>query len=220
MRYFTFLAIFCCGLAVACSKKGDLPKEGENGGNNPGAAWKLAEITFSIKEDDVLDSVFSTLDTYVYRNNSLTEVPDFSYEPYKNLLDSMQIETADPEAASIRLSAAALMPDLVVMGRVVYTRTDTVSFDSFRQLLTVPVSHRIAITERMTVPAKTKVEISGEYWRVRYSVSFRAEIADVNTGERRTVNGKIRGSRVATGYYAGQTPAPKTTIIHISEIKD
>lgn len=215
MRTLIAFFLFVC-LCAACKKTTHIPAE------NPETPYVLEDIEFFLAGNDVTDSTLQRLDTITYIYASATAAPDTTLFPYTSLEDSVSVALTTPEgepptfADSVgfrHVSIHTLADGTLTYGQ----QTDSVHFAGFPDTVAMP-QRRVQIAMTLHPTPRKKYQLTGEYWRVRYSVSFRAHAVQPESGERIPVEGKVRYSTVAVSAYDGQKPVPQATILIVSDL--
>ncbi|MFC3198231.1 hypothetical protein ACFOET_11470 [Parapedobacter deserti] len=212
------IVIFLCVcLFVACEKTAHLPAE------RPDAAvYLLQDVEFFLSADDGIDSTLQRLDTITFVNNSDGPLPDTTFYPYSSLCDSVSVAVTTPQGTALRFADSISFRHLTIHTQVDGTLTygqqaDSVHFAGFPDTVVMP-QRRVQIATTLHPTPRTQYKLTGEYWRVRYSVSFRAKAAQSGSDEHIPIEGKVNYSTVAVSAYEGQTPVPQATILIASDL--
>lgn len=215
----TLCCIFLVCLFSACTKAVD-----DVIGGSENNAYTVSEIDFFLSADDSVDSVFSRLDTITVVNNTSNTLPDTTLYPYQSLKDSVYITLDHPLPDTLLLTDTVSFRHRVVRpgadGEHVLSElpTDSVSISGFPAIVSMPLL-QVHIAETFRPTPKTRYDITGEYWRVWYSVSFRAYAVRPGDGQTIVLHGKVRYSTVSVSSNGGQDPRPKSVITIISDIE-
>lgn len=214
-----FYFIFSCCLFFACTKAVNDPT-----GSADGEVYTVSNMDFFLAEDDTIDSVFSQLDTIIVVNASADPLPDTTIYPYQSLKDSVYVALIGPSPDTLTLADSIRFRHMIVRpngeGELVLGNLpqDSVSIAGFPVAIDMPLMN-VNIAETFEPAPKTRYEITGEYWRVRYSVSFRAYAVRPSDGHTLVLQGKVHYSTVSVSSYDGQEPRPNAVITIISEVE-
>lgn len=219
MRHTTYLLLFTFILIASCSKSNsdlmEVPNDPE---------YKISKMEFFQSATDEIDSVFTRLDTTIRFNNSNQYGTDITYEPYQYLLDSLSITTDDSSMQQMNIVEGMYLPSITTQYGVYYAQDDSLYLNSFHQNFTLSVGRRIQSSETINSPTpKTKYIMTGEYFQIRYSFSFKAELLNLTDSSYSSITGKVSGTRVTTSYYLDQPEQPTAFIIiakNITEMTD
>jgi len=194
MRFLLYLLIIIC-FSIGCSNDDDRIIE------EPEAdVYKIENMEFYLSEDDTLYSVIDRLDTITYVNRSTIQLPDTTFYPYKSLKDSLFIELDMPIQEELSLQDSLGFQRMIIRNdrRVGYVVSqDSTYISKFPSSSLLPL-HNVNVNVIFTPNPNTKYEITGAYWRDRYSISFRAEAINIKNQEPISLSGKLRYSTVRT----------------------
>lgn len=182
--------------------------------------YKIENIEFYLSEDDTLYSVINRLDTITYVNRGAFQLRDTTFYPYRTLKDSLFIELDTPFQEKLLLQDSLGFQRMIIrsdrkIGHVV--SQDSIYISNFPTISLLPL-HNVDVKVTFTPTPNTRYDITGAYWRDRYSISFKAEAINIKTQKPISLHGKLRYSTVRTlqrGYPTEDTP--KTTTLIISE---
>jgi hypothetical protein len=205
MRYILTFAIMLC-LFASCEKNdGNIIEEPKEN------TYVIKDIEFFLSDDDRVDSIRKQLDTLTYVNYSSSLLPDTTFYPYKSFRDSLNIELIDPFPEDLVFEDSLGFRHMIIRedNLIGYVSQDSTYISKFPSTLVLPLRN---IDETVTFKPnpKTRYDITGEYWRVRYSISFRAEALSIKDDIPITLNGKLKYSTV--------TGNPLTLIVIASEV--
>ncbi|QNL51689.1 hypothetical protein H8S90_09005 [Olivibacter sp. SDN3] len=208
LLYFLFMLF-----VIACSKDEIIDSEPTSEDH-----YVVEDIAFFISDEDTVDSIFQRLDTVTFINPSSAHLPDTTFYPYQDLKDSIWVDLDSSASEEILLKDTLALRQMVVIdGNFYFTDREAVFID--RLPSTSTVSTTIATASTFGLPPKSKHQITGEYWRVKYRISFKAKAIRIRDEQSFNFEGKIHFSRVATGYHEGQENQPKTVIEVLSPLK-
>lgn len=212
MRHFLFLLTTVC-ICISCSNDDESIIEG------PGTdMYKIENIKFYLSEDDTVYSVIDRLDTITYVNRGTSQIPDTTFYPYRFLKDSLFIELDMPSQEELLLQDSLgflrmMIGDDREVGYIV--SQDSIYTSKFPNTSLLPL-HNVNAKVIITPTPNTRYDITGAYWRDRYSISFKAEAINIKTQKQKFLNGKLQYSTVRTwqeGYPNDDTPMITTLII-------
>lgn len=211
----TCFSLLC--ILSACTRTIETPA------TNPGEElYAIRDIEFFLAEDDTLDSTLARLDTVVFVNRSTSHLPDTTFYPYAAVKDSVHIALTDATQRELLAIDSISFRQMTVRkgdnGELsFFQQQDSIEITGFPATVTMPSGVHIAETFRPT--PKTKYEMTGEYWRVRYSISFRAYAVRAKDGQSIAVDGKIWYATATVSGPAAQQPQPRATITIISDVE-
>jgi len=197
-KYFTFL--IASFFLFSCSK------DDESKANT----YVINNIEFFLSDDDRVDSIRNRLDTLTYVNDSSTQLPDTTFYPYESFRDSLNIELIDPFPEDLVFEDSLGFRRMIIREDNVigYVSQDSSYISKFPSTLLLPLRNINEIVTFKPNP-KTRYDIIGEYWWVRYSISFRAKAVSSKDDIPITLTGKLKYSTVTN---------PVTLIVIASEV--
>lgn len=218
MRSLLYLfLVICFSFSIGCSNDDDLIIEGPEAAN----MYKVENMEFYLSEDDTVYSVIDRLDTITYVNRTASSLPDTTFYPYKALRDSLFIELDTPFQEELLLQDSLGFHRMEIRSdrRVVYlVSQDSAYISKFPSSSLLPL-HNVNVKVTFTPSSNTRYDITGAYWRDRYSISFRAEAINKKNQEPILLSGKLRYSTVRTWTDGGaDDDTPLITTLLISEV--
>lgn len=202
---------------AACQKANQQPDEPDKK-----SVYVLEELEFFLAEDDRPDSTLQRLDTLTFINTAMVNLPDTTFYPFAELQDTVSLVLATPQDAPLLLADSIGFRRQTIHtdsdGTFTYSQfADSIHFAGFQDTL-VTSQQRVQVATTISPTARTKYQLTGEYWHIRYRVSFRAHAVQPNGGVRIPLEGKVHYSTVAVSAYEGQTPTPQATILIASDL--
>lgn len=179
---------------ISCDKQDEHVKSDEKN------IYQLYDISFFLTpSEDQNEFIIDRIDTLMIANQSDSFLPDTTLYPYELIQDSLFVKITSPIdeemiVDSLPFRKLQIGPDY----EVGYLSKDTNYFKGVDDLILFPVEHKyeaIAITPEPNVI----YEITGTYWRIRYSISFQAQAIRESDNSDILIEGKMIYSIVSRG---------------------
>lgn len=183
--------ILCCAI-ISCSQDDPSSSADEN-------LYELKNIEFYLADDDQNTFSFDHLDMLSFTNHSNSSLPDTTFYPFQTLKDTLLVKINTPTndfklKDSIAFRNMMINPDHSIS----YLSNDSIYISEKAHEFIFPVTHK---SEELTLKPnpETHYEITGNYWRIRYTISFEARAIHLYTEEETTLQGKLFYSIVSRG---------------------
>lgn len=209
MRNLLF-SLLILGLMVSSCSSDDSPLSPTEENN-----YQLQDLNSYLTEDDQNSFVFEHLDTLTYINDSDTALSDTTFYPYQSLKDSLFVEIAPASGDAVSLKdSVAFRPMLIRPDRKIgYLSKDSVYISALQDTILRPIAHK---SEAITLKRDPKIryDITGAYWRVRYSISFTGKAVRIGDKKEIPFDGKLFYSTVSRGARpeGAEDKAPTTSV--------
>ncbi|TDS17399.1 hypothetical protein [Sphingobacterium paludis] len=185
-------------------------------------SYRISKVLF-LEQGSKIDSVIHRLDTITYTNFDSVSTVDTVFHLYAGFKDSVFISmnTQGPPVEAILDSIAVqklvLKDELTYTERLLLVLRDSIYLKGEATRTGIAPISEPRLTQELRVTPCTRYDITGEYWRINYTVDFDLELTNALSGEKQLKSGTLVYSRFSLSYQSGQDPYPQASKVFISE---